>query len=643
MSDEQDDVQGKSPVYGDSDDRQKIIQVMNTNLNEAREARRWRIAQNDLNYDFYHLKQNEQHKKQGQSREFLPKQAMAIEQVSSFLHQGLMDVGKWFDVSAARGNKNPLVTDSEASALMSKWLDDASFYTRSQDGIKLALLGAVMIFKVGTKKVRRPKYMARRKAAPLGYKTELTRSDEYETQLELSVLRQRDWYPDPTGRKLYETEHIEMDYHELKKIARENPEDYDLEEIERLGVALTGGPDHEDRSKSRETGQNPTIPNSRLRVQIHEQWGTLVDDRGEVIMENCVCAMANKTYLIRKPQPNPFWHQRSPYVAAPIIRVPHSEWHKALMDAPTMLNRAANELFNLTLDAGLAAVFGVKQVRTNYLLNPDKISGGIGPNETIEVGPTCPPGVKAVETVSTSTGGASEALEASNMVNAEFNNASMTNDLRMGVLPSRSVKATEVVEASNSITGTFNSIAKAIEMDSIQKVLELSWLTMWQEIRRFSVPEYQSVLGEDRARMLDRASTEKRFALTVAGHSFRVFGLTQTLNKIKDFRKITTFLQTIVQSPQLLDAFLQRFSLPKLLAVIMKSLDIDEDQIKLDEVDQMMGQMSQGSAGMQGASPQGVAAQGSGPDRMSQVPQMGASAPEAAMALSSPGQGGPVQ
>lgn len=609
----------------------KIVQIVSANMREAEAARRDRMEQNELNFDTYHLRDRSTNKKHGQSREFLPKQAMAVEQVTSFLHQGLMDIGAWYSAEASRGNTKPLLTDSEVKSLMEKWLEDAKFYTHSQDGIKSALLGALMITKVGTKQVCKPKYVPRRKKSTLGYEMSLEVQEKYESQLMLSLVRQRDWYPDPTGRNLYAMEVIEMDYHALMELAEAPDSSYNLEEIKELGASLLSPPQDDSFHKSRETGQNPAPAQARLKVRITEHWGTLVDHEGKVIGKNVVCAVANDTWLIRKPERNPFWHQQLPYVVTPIIRVPHSEWHKALMDAPTFLNRAGNELFNLILDAGLASVFGVKQVRTNYILNPEKLSGGIAPNETIEVGPTCPPGVKAVETVSTATGGAQEALAASNMVNAEFNGASLTNDLRMGSLPSRSVKATEVVEASNSITGTFSSIAKAIEIDHVQEVLKLSFMTMMQTVDKFSVPEYEALLGEERAQMLDRASSQKRFSLTVAGHKFKVFGLTQTLNKIKDFRKITTFLQTIVASPQLMDEFLKQYSITKLLTVIMNSLDIDADRIKHDEVDQLMGQMSaQGAPAPGGMQPQGVAAQGSGPDHMSQVPQMGASAPEAA-------------
>lgn len=616
----------KSP-YEKGSEPEQIIQIITNCRNEARAARRSRILANDLNYDFYHLTQDMSHKKQGQSREFLPKQAMAVEQVTSFLHQGLVDFGDWFSVSAARGVKHAMFTDSEAQALMKKFLEDAAFTTFIQDSIKAGLLGSVMIAKVGTKQVNRPKYLARKKKALLGFERVFEKIDDLETQPDISLVRPRDWYPDPTARGVYSVERIEMDYFELLDTARANPAVYDLEQIENLGASLCSGPDYTERERSRETGQNPIITGTRMRVQLHEFWGTLVDARGHVVMRNCVSTMANNTYLIRKPAPNPYWHQRSPYIVAPILRVPWSVWHKCLMDAPTMLNRSENELFNLILDSGLASVFGVKQVRSNMILNADKLSGGIAPNEVIEVGPQCPPGVKAVETVSTGAM-SQEALSALNVVSSEFNSASLTNDLRMGVLPSRSVKATEVVEASNSLTGVFSSIAKAIESDYVQPLLDLTWLTMMQHTEKFSSPEYQSILGEDRASQLDRATPEKRFSLTVLGHKFKVFGLTQTLNKIKDFRKLTTLLQTIAQAPSLMDAFMKRYDPTRLLGQIMKSLDIDEDQIKLDEVDQLMGQMQTSGAGAQGVP--------NGPDVMSQVPQAAAQGPEASTMPSNP-------
>lgn len=607
----------KAPAYEPDTDDHKSVQIICAYKREAQEARVSRQIQSDLNYNYYHYIADVSHKKVGQSQEFLPKQAMAVEQITEMLHQGLLDFGDWFSVEATAGNDAPFFTDEEARKLMKVWLHQANFYIVVKDAIKSALLGSLMIFKVGTKRVAKPKFVAKRKKALLGYEIKLEKQERFEAQCDISLVRPRDWYPDPTGDGLYEVQRVELDYHKLVQTARDNPDEYDVAEIERLGTAITAPQDETALQRSRETGQNAPFATGRLRARLLECWGTLVDPQGNVLHENCVATIANESYVIRRPALNPFWHQRSPFVSAPLLRVPWSVWHKCLMDAPTMLNRASNELFNLILDSGLASVFGIKQVRPHWILNAEKLSGGFAPNDVYSVNPSCPPGAKAVETVTASTM-SQEALSAYNMLGAEFNTASLTNDLRMGVLPSRSVKATEVVESSNSITGTFGGVSHAVEI-SIEEVLNLVWQTMMQYVEDFEHPDYVAILGPERASQVNRASAQKRFALTVDGHKFRVFGLTQTQNKMKDFRKITTFMQTVAASPTLMDEFTKENDPAKLLKQIMKSLDIDPEQIKLDDMEKLMAQMG----GAQGA-PQGA------PNGMSQVAPASAIPPQGA-------------
>ena len=594
-----------------------IVRVVANYRREAEAAAQSRLDQNKLNFDFYHLRQDYSHKKSGQSTEFLPKQMMSVEQITSFMQQGLVDLGNWFSVMASPGNEQPVMTDSEANRLMAKWLKDAKFYTLMGDALKAGLLSSLMIAKVGVSSVKKAKYRAKKLKAFIGREDVLERTEKEELQLSIKLIRPENFFPDPTGEGLYVLEDVEMDYWQLLRIARENPEIYDVEQIESLGEALRA--ENEDLKKKRETDQDASVPEARMRVKLTEMWGKLVDEEGEILFENGVCAIANDTFLIRKPGSNPFWHQKFPYVVAPIVRVPWSVWHRALMDAPTYLNRAQNELYNLILDSGLMSVFGVRQVRPHWIENADALADGIGPNSVLVANPSCPPGQKVLETVSTGTL-SQEALNVFNLTNAEFSQAALTNDLRLGVLPSRAVKATEVVEASQSITSVFTGVAKNIETEFIEPLLVLTWLTMMQHMESFESPEYEAILGKNRAEHLARMKTTERFETTVEGHDFKVFGITRTLNKIKDFRKLTILLQTIGGVQILSDEFARKYDFAKLLGEIMKSLDIDEDRIKLDQAEEMMNMM-----GEVGPAPQGT------PDMMSQMNQMGATTPESAV------------
>lgn len=588
-----------------------IVKAIVNCRNESEAARTERMAQNRLNFEMYNNKQNYAHKKAGQSQEFLPKQSMAVEQLTSFIHQGLVDLTEWFSVDPEDGNKKPILTRDEARKLVMRQLQKAGFYTFIQDAVKSGLLGSLMIVKVHGHQVQKPLFYTEKKRSFLGFKRELRKRKKEVWELRVDLVRQRNYFPDPTGDGLYEQEQLEIDHWKLLKIAEANPEDYDVELIRGLASYTDK---IEEQRKNEEINQTPTSSDFRKRIKVTEHWGAILDADGGLLHENAVCAIANDQFLIRPPKPNPFWHGKSPYVVAPIIRVPHSIWHKALMDASTFLNKAMNELYNLILDSGIMAVYGIKQVREHWLDDPEEISNGIPPGTTLRVNMACPPGQKAMEQIA--TGGLSqEAVNVFNLTNAEHQAAALTNDLRMGVLPSRQVKATEVVESSQSITSVFTGVAKAIESDLIEKILDLAFMTIMQHADDWDTDEVEALLGESKAKELKALSAEERFEKTINGHRFKVFGITQTLNKIKDFRKLTSLLQTISASPTLMEEFNKKYDFGKLLGEIMRALDVNEDRIKLDETDGIMTAIGEG-----GQAPGADAV--SMPNEQSQTPQV---------------------
>lgn len=595
-------------------DAETVTAIVNYR-NESEVAQRDRQLKNRENFDTYHLKGDFTHKKKGQSKEFLPKVAIAVEQTTSFIMQGLADLGEeWFTLDLAEGVRNPKISEEVIRKLLMRQLEKADYYTAIGDTLKLGLLATLMILKVHGKYVDKPTYVAEDYINAKGKKaTRLSKSKEKVWQLVLDVVSPMDFYPDPTGRGLYYMQDIELDLWDIQQQVKSpsNPNGiYDADMVE----LLSG--DHVDQVKDalkvRETGQNVTMSHYRKRVTVTECWGTILDANGEMLHENVVCAVANGKYLIRRPTKNPFWHNKHPFVFAPIIRVPRSVFHKALMDGPVNLNRAQNELFNLSLDSGLMSVFGVKQLRTDWLQDATLVDDGIAPGMTLEVNSSCPPGAKVLERVD-SAETLQNGIEMYNLVNGELQTAALTNDLRVGALPSRQVKATEIVEANQSITGMLNGIAKSIETTFIKPLLEKTWMTVAQHMDDLDDAEVQKLLGPQVAGVLSTMSNESRFVETVNGLTFKVYGLTQTLNKQQDFRKLTALLQTMAGDPALMELFAQEYSVNKFLTEIIKSLNINTDKLKLDPND------AQSAQDMQNAQ-QAMAGQGA-PDQQSQTPQ----------------------
>ena len=333
-------------------------------VQEAETAKRSRMTLNEANFKCFHLEQDWSHKTKGQSQEFLAKQATAVEQITAFLQQGLVDHGKWFSIEDEDGRtltdeqKQKVITSEDMEKLLARQLKKNGFEIFVSDMLKLGFLGSLMIAKTGgimkshvtgIKAVFSEEEGFEKKQVP-----EVTRKDFW--QLDLNLIRQEDFYPDPSGKGLYIVEAIEMDKYELVEMAKARPDVFNLENVMALGASNDSD---QDNNKSQETGQDNTFSNYRKKVVIYEAWGTFLDpSTGEVMHRNANAACTKEGISIIPPRKNPFWHGEWPYNYSPIVRVPKSVWHKALMDAPTKHNTALNEIYNLMFDSCMMAVHG---------------------------------------------------------------------------------------------------------------------------------------------------------------------------------------------------------------------------------------------------------------------------------------------
>ena len=593
---------------------------------EAEEAKRDRMSRNQENFDSFHLKHDFSHKLEGQSTEVLSKQSMAVEQIKSFFQQALADIGDWWSAECkyAADEVGMVVKPHEITVLTNYMLEKATYFSHVGNSIQMALLGAVAVSKTYGVLKPKPRFVARKKGRGKSLKRWLEKIEDKTWEMKFDIVRQENYYPDPSGKGLYEIEDMWVDYHEVLRMSEGPDAIYDAELVKALPRAGTDKAEQENR-KSRETGQNTTTEGHRPKVKLTEYWGTILDSTsGEVLFENIVATVANDTYLIRPPEPNPLWHQKSPYTVSPLLEVANSVWHKALMDAPTCNNRALTELYNLLVDAAMQQVHALKQLRKGALDNPAQVANGIKPGMTLNVSEHLPVGGKALDEL-TAVKIPPEALNIFNIMSQEFNASSLTNDLRSGVLPFRQVKATEVVEASQTITSVFQGMAKNYEARQSVKELELAWQTTAQNWDRISKEEFVALFGAQRGAELSQLSPEDVFAATVNGVKFRVFGISLTLSKAQDFRKLTTMLQTIGTAPALMEEYLKKYDLGKLLGEIMTALDIDKYKLEIPMSHQMTMQAEQGApeAGPGNGNPAPDASQGG-----SFGEQMGAGLPQ---------------
>jgi hypothetical protein len=586
---------------------------------EAYQAKRNRMALNRDNYAMYQLEHDFSHKLEGQSKEVLSKVRNAVESSKSFFQQALADLDDWFRITATDDTDGDamLVKPAEMQKLLNYMLKKADYFSHVGASTQSGLLGSLAVSKVDGTLIPKPKFKTKAEGKGRAYKKHVVVSDDKTWELRFHNIRQENYYPDPSGGDLYKIDEADIDLHIVKQLAQGDNAIYDKDAVDQLQPWTDS--DIQSEKKAKETGQNIAYPKMRPKVRITEFWGTIVDENtGDILAENVVVTLANKDTVIRKPTPNPLWHQRNPIVAAALIEVAHSVWGIAMMDAGTKHNRSLIELFNLMLDAAMKAVWGVNQIRTDVLADPTQITDGIRWGTNLQTNASLPIGGKVLEPVLTGDI-PGEVITMYNLLMQETLTSMKTNDLRMGAQSSRAVKATEVVAAENSITSEFQGIAKNFEEKKIQPELELATWTICQNWDLIDKEVFNTLFGKERGEVLGALEPQEVFVSTVNGMKFEVYGISLTLRRQADFRKWTQLLQVIGSSQVLIEAFLQKYSFEKLLGEIMTAVDINKSKIQQDK--------SAGAAALTGGQPgqqamqQPGGAPGASPDQMSQVPQ----------------------
>ena len=614
--------------------KNEIINAVLEFKNESNEVKQERLKKNEKNWRAYHGIHDWSHKKKGQARVFLHKPALAAEQITALFKASLINFDKWFSVERVGSIEDPLFTPHLAKEILRLYLDKADVKTFISDGVKNGLHESLVTLKLTGEDVLVPSYIA-------PSSTQLKASYDTEWRLRLQVISAVDYFPDPTGEKLYEIHQIVTDKHRVLAKASESPTlemPYDKAAVMRLG---TGEPQDDEVKKARNRGEKYVARASRrVPIKLYEFWGTLLDRDGSVMkdpdsgreMKNVVITVGNDIELIRPPQKNPYWHQESPFLSAPLLRVPLSVWSKAVMDAAVDLNITASELFCLMIDGGLSAVFGIKQIRRDWLEDPRQVEEHVPSGITLRVNANAPVGAKVLERVDVGKA-PDDVLPFFNVVTSLFAENVLQNETRLGSLPAKQVRATEIVQANQAITGVFEGLAGDFEDVFIEPLIQKAWLLVLQNVEKFPEDFLISVVGEQRAAQIQALSPQQRFARAAKGFKFQSKGLRSMVERLKDFQRIQQFMATIGANELMIQEFSREFSIPKLMGKIMRSLEIDEEEIKYSQEEiafkrQMEALRVQTIAQ---AEVEGGAPQEAGPGRTAEVPsEEGISSPEGA-------------
>jgi len=556
-----------------------VIQAINAYRDESEQARNQRISQFDRNWDTYLGRQSWAHKLPGQSKEFLPKSPLATEKLTFIVKRGLMQFGDYFSVKLDYELEEK-ISPEQVREILKPFLNDLwgtenesqKFPTIMSDAVKQALHKSLVILKVHGGDMTKRQFTYQN-----GEQLKVEDFDEW--HLRIDVVRVEDYYPDPTGNGLYEIHRVERDFHQIMNGVDNGI--YDRATVEQMIMEDYERPDDEKLSDEDRNQQESTAPSFRRRVVLDEFWGTLLNSDGSVAHRNVVATVANGKYLIRPPEPNPFWHQESPFVVAPLVRIPFSVWHKAIFDHASDLNLAINELFNLIIDGGIASVWGIKQLRIEDLEDPSQVENGIQQGTTLAVKQTLPHNAKVLETVAEADI-PREAMSVFEYLNREFDAASMSDGMGRGSIPpvSSDTPAVAFLQASQSQNIMLDGIIGDLEHEVMSRVLRKSFMVVLQNADAIPDTSFGNVYDKKVALALMRASPEERFAMFASRTKFEVFGLSSLMTLALDFQKFMAMLQAVSIDPTLKAEFMLEYSPRRIIQRMMRMLNINPDDLR---------------------------------------------------------------
>lgn len=404
---------------------------------------------------------------------------------------------------------------------------------------------------------------------------------------------------DTTYRNLYRIRRVELDKHTLVEMAtmedRKGRPIYNLDEIGRM-VSHIESLDQQRRERA--TGDSQFLTSTRQPITMDEYIATAIGPRGEVLAKDALMVVGNGQFLIRGPEPNPYWHGKDWMVFAPLVTAPLSVYGRSYMEDFGDLARTFQKLTNMLLDAVQVSSMKVFAVVPEMLRDPSQLVDGLRPFKLFEI----EDGFDAKEFMHALELGnlPAEAITVWQALKGELREAASMNEIGLGQFAPRGrTSATEIQETQQSSSALIRSIAQTIEGRFLNPILDLTWKTGLQHVSRTD-PAIRGAIGEEMFEALYR----RRRELIKRPITFQARGISTLIQKSRTLKALLQVMAFLGQSKELLAAFLQVADMEKFVKLLFDLSDVDLSKVSLSQRDKMIrGVMGQLQAAQQPAAP----------------------------------------
>lgn len=392
-------------------------------------------------------------------------------------------------------------------------------------------------------------------------------------------------YLDPTRRGRYRVRRFERDRDQLLELRDEvDSEGESIWNVEAIEMLASGRDEEGKVDKERATGSTQEIThNEREAVLLHEILYEDYDEDGRY-RGKTLAVVGNQRVVIRGPEENPFMHGEDWNITAPLIRVPQSVYGRSYMESFASLANTFIEFTNLLLDATHTSAMRAFVAWPSAMEDPTQLDEGIHPNKLFiadddneQVGKAF---IQAIELGSLPA----DAVTVWRQLRSMLNESASQSEVALGQLaPKSDTTATEIQASQTSQSALINSIAADIE-DVIDILLRIVYYTGIQHYDPETDADLAAELGPELSAMI----VAQREELLTRKFKFRFRGITGAIERARRMRGLLGFLNIVGGNEILAKAFLQKYSLSKLVDELLRDFGIDPARIEKDEQERMM-------------------------------------------------------
>ncbi len=425
-------------------------------LNLKKEAEDATFDRREAAYELWNLYQGFQdysNKKDWQSKVFVPKIFMSVEQATSVVKRAIMSPRRLFKMTTIDpDDQDAKKAIPQVEKTFKDALGDSNFASVYAESIKEAFLVGLGL----------PKVLWDR---GLHYENTSTTQSYIDPDFQSGLLNE----------PKFVIEEKEMDLAELKDMAKRiNSEAgrnvFNMREINKIKEDQRGF-ERKDRERLRK-GQNHFVETDR-RVNIIEFWGDIVDNETNKVEKRQLRVVANRRFIIRS-QDNPFDHNRNPYIPTIPIPYPHrGSWGVSIVEPVAKMQYAYNNIINLAIDNLNFSVNKVFEYQPSNLVNPRSLTR-LYPGKLVAKHT----GSAAITEVRTTSIG-QDSFAALGLIQSEIQKGTAITEFLMGTAGG-SKTATEAELKTAQAQGIFDTMARGIETNSLRPLIEMSFDLMVQ-------------------------------------------------------------------------------------------------------------------------------------------------------------------